>query len=114
GSKKGPSGADAPVKFQSGKGVSGVRPTRGYVSGDYQLLKEKVRAAKARNVDAIGEIETAKFLRSEGTNVHFQTPVGPRGAGTADFLVGGERGTGLGGAVTDVLTPITSKPGSVI
>jgi hypothetical protein len=88
--------------------------TRGYISGDYRLLRDKVRAARAGDVDALGEIETAKLLRSEGKNVHFQTPVGPRGAGTADFLVGGEPGTGVGGVVTDVLTPISSKPGSVV
>ena len=62
----------------------------------------------------MGEIEAAKVLRSEGLNVHFQTAIGPRGPNTADFLVGGERGTGLGGRATDVFTPITRNSDNVI
>jgi hypothetical protein len=87
--------------------------SRGYISG-FSELRQKVIAARNGDVGAMGELEVAKILRSEGTNVHFQTPVGPRGPGTADFLVGGERRTGLGGAVTDVLTPRTSKPANVL
>jgi hypothetical protein len=46
--------------------------------------------------------------------VHFQTPTGPRGANTADFLVGGEKGTGVGGVPFDVYTPATTNPNNVI
>jgi Contact-dependent growth inhibition CdiA C-terminal domain len=42
------------------------------------------------------------------------TPVGRRGADTADFLVGGFKGTGKGGVPTDVFTPITEKPANVL
>lgn len=87
---------------------------RGYISGSYSELRAKALAARGGDVGAMGEIEAAKLLRSEGTNVHFQTPIGPRGPNTADFLVGGQKGTGLGGAPTDVFTPITSKPGNII
>ena len=87
---------------------------RGYISGSYSELRGKALAARGGDVGAMGEIDAAKLLRSEGTNVHFQTPIGPRGPNTADFLVGGQRGTGLGGAPTDVFTPITSKPGNII
>jgi hypothetical protein len=87
--------------------------SRGYVSG-FREIRQKAIAAKNGDVGAIGELEMATLLRSEGTNVHFQTPVGPRGPNTADFLVGGQRGTGLGGEVTDVLTPRTSKPANVL
>jgi RHS repeat-associated protein len=86
----------------------------GKLSGDPSLLQEKALAAKGGDVGTTGEIEVAKVLIAEGKNVHFQTPVGPKGHGTADFLVGGEEGTGLGGEVTDVFTPITEQPGSVI
>ncbi len=77
---------------------------RGYVSG-FRQIREKYEAAKSGDITAMGEIQAAKALRSEGTNVHFQTPTGARGATTADFLVGGERGTGMGGLVFDVYTP---------
>ncbi|NVB36406.1 hypothetical protein G6O69_01090 [Pseudenhygromyxa sp. WMMC2535] len=88
----------------------GVAP--GVVSGRGEILA-KARAAKAGDVQALGEIQAAKVLQAEGKNVHFQTPTGPRGAGTADLLVGGEAGTGAGGMVMDVLTPRTSNPANV-
>ena len=87
---------------------------RGYISGSYSELRAKALSARGGDVGAMGELEAAKLLRSEGTNVHFQNPIGPRGPNTADFLVGGQKGTGLGGAPTDVFTPITSKPGNII
>jgi hypothetical protein len=64
-------------------------------------------------VQALGEIQAAKTLRDEGSNVHFQTPTGRRGPTTADFLVGGQRGTGAGGTPWDVLTPRTATPQNV-
>lgn len=67
-----------------------------------------------RDIGSMGEIEAAKYLRAQGTNVHFQTPVGPRGPGTADFLVGGQRGAGMGGVPWDVLTPRTTIPNNIV
>lgn len=87
--------------------------SKGYVSG-YKEIIARARAAKAGDVGAKGEIEAAKALREEGANVHFQTPVGRRGPNTADFLVGGEKGTGVGGIANDVFTPITEKPPNVL
>jgi hypothetical protein len=94
-------------------GGNAAPTARGYVSNFREILA-RARAAKAGDVGAMGEIEAAKVLRSEGTNVHFQKPVGPRGPNTADFLVGGEKGTGAGGIATDVLTPRTAKPENVL
>lgn len=85
---------------------------KGFVSGFSEILK-KARGAKAGNVSDLGEIQVAKILRSERKNVHFQKPIGPRGPRTADYLVGGQKGTGVGGVVTDTLTPSTSNPASV-
>lgn len=87
-------------------------PAKGYVSG-FREIMGKARAAKAGNVQALGEIQAAKVLRAEGMNVHFQTPIGQRGPKTADLLVGGERGTGAGADVFDVLTPRTENPANV-
>jgi len=98
-----------------GGGSSGGPPSgtgKAYVSG-FQEIMPKARAARAGDVQALGEIQAAKTLRSEGQNVHFQTPVGKRGPGTADFLVSGQRGTGVGGKPTDVLTPRTKIPANV-
>jgi RHS repeat-associated protein len=95
------------------QGISKVE--RGVISG-VEREKTAVKAA-AGNVGAKGEIDVAELLSSEGVNVHFQTPTPPKGPpkfGTADYLVGGEPGTGVGGTATDVLTPITSEPDSVI
>jgi peptidoglycan-associated lipoprotein len=85
----------------------------GYVSG-FREIMAKARAAKAGDIGSMGEIEAAKYLRAQGTNVHFQTPVGPRGPGTADFLVGGQRGAGMGGVPWDVLTPRTTIPNNIV
>ena len=92
----------------------GPRPSpRGYVSGFREII-QRVRASRAGDIGATGEIEAAKVLRAEGIDVHFQRPTGQRGPTTADFLVGGERGTGKGGVPPDVLTPRTAKPENVI
>jgi RHS repeat-associated protein len=88
---------------------------KGVISG-VEREKTAVKAA-AGNVGSKGEIDVAELLKSEGVNVHFQTPTPPKGPpkfGTADYLVGGEAGTGAGGAATDVLTPVTTEPNSVI
>jgi hypothetical protein len=87
----------------------------GYVSG-FKEIWEKAKLARAGNIGAKGEIEAAKALRASGKNVHFQTPVGNRSpaGNTADFLVGGQKGTGIGGSPVDVLTPIAGKRDSII
>jgi hypothetical protein len=103
-------------------GGEGANNVRGYISGDKGEIRSKLLAAKRvgtsaerpGDVQALGEIQVAKILRSEGKNVFFQKPVGPRGSDTADFLVGGERRTGFGGIPTDVLTPRTANPRNVL
>jgi RHS repeat-associated protein len=94
--------------------VSCPSPERGYVSG-YRELMAKARAARGGDVSAAGEIRAAKHFRSQGVNIHFQSP-GPKrssAGGTADVLLGGQRGTGSGGKPYDVYTPITDKPSAV-
>ena len=89
--------------------------SEGFVSGFREIIA-KARAAKSGDIGAMGEIEAAKTLRESGQNVHFQTPTGKRSylGNTADFLVGGDQGTGLNGIPKDVLTPLVGKRGSVI
>ena len=102
-----PSGATGSSGGSSGGGG------RGYVSG-FQEILGKARAARAGDVGALGEIQVAKQFRSEGQNVHFQTPTGKRGSGsTVDLLVGGQRGTGSGGVGIEVYTPRTTNPDNV-
>lgn len=83
----------------------------GFVSGR-SALRRKVRGARGGDTAAAAEIQAAKALRAEGFNVHFQTAagdVGVRGVRTSDFLVGGSRGTGIGGVPFDVFSPTTSN-----
>ena len=74
----------------------------------------KARAAKAGDGSAAAEIRAAKYLRDQGTNVHFQTPGSVRSTagGTADFLVGGGR-NGAGGIPFDVFSPISNNPNGI-
>jgi hypothetical protein len=101
--------------------VSGALPSassregvKGYVSG-FREIMAKARAAKAGDGASAAEIRAAKYLSSQGKNVHFQTPGSVRSGagGTADFLVGGARGTGAGGTPYDVLSPTTPNPNAV-
>jgi len=65
----------------------------------------------------LGEINSAKALRSEGINVHFRQAAGDQGVKnvrTADFFVGGERGTGSGGQIFDVFSPSSGNSGRVV
>ena len=92
------------TEFKAAEGAE-----RGYVSG-YSQIMERAQAGAAGDIQAQSEIDVAKILRSEGQNVRFQTPIGHRGAGTADFLVGGETGTGVGGVATDVILQSVHLP----
>jgi hypothetical protein len=88
----------------------------GFISGDTGVIKQKLIEA-VKDTDALGEINAAKALRSEGINVHFRIAAGDQGVQkvrTADFFVGGERGTGNGGQIFDVITPSTSNAGRII
>ena len=88
-------------------------PKIGYLSGEKEAIA-KMKAAVAGDRKALGEVQAVDTLLSEGTNVHWQTPVGRKGPTTADLLVGGEAGTGRGGAVTDVYTPDSAIPANII
>jgi hypothetical protein len=79
-------------------------------------LLQKIRAARRGDVSAALEIESAGALRSAGLNVHFVKEAGgiPGGVGrTADLLVGGFKGTGIGGAPYEVFSPETANPGAI-
>ena len=88
--------------------------SRGSVSGFREILT-KARAGRAGNGAAAAEIRSAKFLRDQGVNVHFQTPGAVRSGagGTADFIVGGTRGTGAGGRIFDVVSPTSANRNGV-
>lgn len=81
----------------------------GYVSGFRQIMA-KARLARAggeAGEAAAAEIRAAKYLRSQGLNVHFQVPGAVRSGagGTADLIVGGARRAGFGGMPYDVVSP---------
>ena len=74
-------------------------------------------AASRGDIDALGEINAAKALRAEGINVHLRKAAGDQGiqdVRTADFFVGGERGTGKGGQIFDVFSPSSGNAGRVV
>jgi hypothetical protein len=84
-------------------------PVRGFVSG-FRRLREIANLEKAGSQTAAAELRAARVLRENGVNVHAQAPSGPRGPGTADFLIGGQKGTGRGGIPADVYAPGPNTP----
>ena len=67
-------------------GVAGCGP--GKVTGDFKTIREKFRLAKNGDVSAQAEIAYAKYMRSQGNHVHFNTPPN-RSISMADFTVNG-------------------------
>ena len=91
-------------------------PQLGTISGfsEIRAKAKQAQGSQGQSKQALGELEAAVFLHRYGINVHFQVPKGRRGAGTADFRILGEAGTGKGGVAVDVLTPQTQKADNVI
>ena len=65
---------------------SGFAPGNGHISGDYSDLRGKLKAARAGDRGARGEIDIAKYYRSLGKQVRFNpTSAGP----TPDLTIDG-------------------------
>jgi hypothetical protein len=120
-------GADSVSKLQAGDvgpansvsmrvGANALN-SRGFITGDAGELRNKLAAANRGDIDALGEINAAKALKAKGINVHFRKAAGDQGihkVRTADFFVGGEKGTGIGGQIYDVFSPSSSNAGRVV
>ena len=88
---------------------------RGFVSGFKEILK-KSRLVAAGDSAIGAEIRAAKAFRETGSNVHFQTAAGDLGiqsVRSSDLLVGGQRGTGLGGVRYEVYSPTTDRVSNI-
>jgi hypothetical protein len=61
---------------------------RGMITGDSGILKQKLRLAQKGDVSARTELRVAKYLRNEGTSIHFIDDMA--GVRTNDFTVNGD------------------------
>ncbi|EPU3388710.1 RHS repeat-associated core domain-containing protein, partial [Cronobacter sakazakii] len=75
-----------PLTWVDPWGLAGCGP--GKVTGDFKTIREKFRLAKNGDVSAQAEIAYAKYMRSQGNHVHFNTPPN-RSISMADFTVNG-------------------------
>jgi hypothetical protein len=87
------------------KGTSGS-PGRGFVAGDRGELRQTVKAARAGNPAAQGELEVIKGLRARGMNVYKVDPSVRPGV-THDIFFGGPRGVaeGMRGDIKTLMGP---------
>jgi hypothetical protein len=103
-----------------GKLAQALGRWRPMISGDASVLISKVRLARGTGAAAIaarGELNAARALQLEGQSVHFAAAAGDlgvQGVRTADLLVGGARGTGLGGIAYEVYTPLTANVDNIV
>ncbi|SQJ06954.1 Cell wall-associated polypeptide CWBP200 [Serratia rubidaea] len=75
-----------PNSFIDPLGLAGC--SAGKVTGDIKTLREKIRLARNGDVSAQAEIAYAKYMRSKGNHVHFNTPPN-RSVSMADFTING-------------------------
>lgn len=75
-----------PLGWVDPLGLAGCGP--GKVTGDFKTIREKFRLARNGDVSAQAEIAYAKYMRSQGNHVHFNTPPN-RSISMADFTVNG-------------------------
>ena len=75
-----------PLAWVDPLGLAGCGP--GKVTGDFKTIREKFRLARNGDVSAQAEIAYAKYMRSQGNHVHFNTPPN-RSISMADFTVNG-------------------------
>jgi RHS repeat-associated protein len=82
-------------------------PIRGYISGGFSVLRSKL-ASTVPGIQA--EVRAARAFRNSGINVHFREATS---APTSDLLVGGKKGTGMGGIKWEVYSPDTTDINSI-